>query len=270
MQELSGLGALGANPAQIIPRKAGPAISRYVSCLKEKGLSKAFYLQDPRQEVVTEAHRRGDACYQQLNPAIYMSVKEVAKYHLDYTPSDAQVTELFAAAKAGREITLGGNRLSREDARHMVQTSLGHVEFAAQEAATRDVGRVHAQEVTPSPLTIGADEYNRRLRTHDQGVQAGTTVRVLRQEDVVSPEEQRRIAARVAAEAAAAARARGPLVSCPRGTPMEQCLADAARRRRAAKPSFPWLWVGLGSIAFLGLVGGLAARSGRARAHEPA
>jgi hypothetical protein len=267
MRELNGFGSLGENSTQATERKARPAIDRYVACLKQNGLAKAFYLQDPRQEHVTGAHRAGDPCYQALTPAIYIAVKEEVKGAFGETISDQDVQALFTAQRARSAYTLGNARLSAEDVGHLVEGAIADVEAMAQEQASARVGLVHAQEVSPSPLEVGHEEAARRIRAHQQQLDSGSGGRVITQRDIVTPEQQRVIRRRVQAEADAAARARGPLVSCPRGVPIEVCLEDHRRRN---EPPFPWLAAGVLGIFGLALVAGLVGGSRRERSVQPA
>jgi hypothetical protein len=116
-----------------------------------------------------------------------------------------------------------------------------------------------------SPLKIGYTEWKRRTDEQVKKVKAGTLKRApLKDEDVVSPEEQKRRAAEAARRAALQRARTGPLVSCPRNVPYEVCLRDYERRRLAAQPKKkinPFLVVGLGLTGLLLIVA--ASRAGR-------
>jgi hypothetical protein len=268
MQELAGFGALGANPVAETARVSKPAIDRYVACVKKAGragLQRAFYVQDPRQEEVTQAHRAQDPCYTNLNDAIYASMKVLAKYHLGHSRmSDAEVEGVFAAYKANRGFQLGKQKLDAFNVRSLVEEAVSGVELDAQTQASERVGLVLADE-GESPLKIGYTEWKRRTDEQVKKVKAGTLKRApLKDEDVVSPEEQKRRAAEAARRAALQRARTGPLVSCPRNVPYEVCLRDYERRRLAAQPKKkinPFLVVGLGLTGLLLIVA--ASRAGR-------
>lgn len=231
MQTLAGFGALAGNPAQDVPVRAKPQIDAYVECVRRQGLQRAFYLQDPRQENVTEAHRRNDPCYPNLTDAVYMSMKVVGKYHLGLDLSDADVARVFQASREGKGVTFGKTSLSPESVNDFIREARGHVEFPAEAAVSKRVGRVVAQDVE-SPLKIGVEEWQRRVSEQEKKVQSGELVRgPIKASEVISPEEQERRRRETRRAAEEAARKRGPLVSCPRGVPYEVCLRERQVRQ---------------------------------------
>jgi len=204
-----GLGAADpSSPEAVGQRAAAPAISDYVRCLSKGGLERAFYLQDPRQEVVTRAHRLHDPCYPAVSRAILAYVpplaRELARLKgLDVSFTIDQAVLMQRRLVAGAPFDAQGLRFTPDDLKALFESATENAEYDAQLAATTQIGRVRA---------VDARRTQAEIKSQQEGVRRGEVKRgPITTAEIVTPEEQRRRAAQVDAESAAARAVRGPI-----------------------------------------------------------
>ena len=191
----------GDDPEDEGARLARSSIAAYVSCMKRQGLQRAFYLQDPRQEVVTAAHRRGDPCYQYVSDAILAYAAPLASElarqkgaSATFTVDQALLMQRRYSARAS--FSANGVTFAPDELGMIFESATESAEHDASVAASKQVGEVRAQDVART-----AEE----MEAHQEAVRSGEVVRepLNFYEDVISPREQRRLEEEAAQRAAA-------------------------------------------------------------------